>query len=108
MSDLSLDDLRELASFDAVLTDEEMYSADRLEPGRGQQHRLVLAIMSRSGEQLRDGFGKADGLPALEEMLEAIENYTEWLKVAAEIAEKAKLRLMAVGAYAEAMQQQKH
>lgn len=108
MSALSLDDLRELASFDAMLSEEDVTKVEHMVPDRGFHHRLLLSTMVRSGEQLRNGFGSAEGLESINEVVEQLDCYIEWLKTTAEIATKAKLRILAVGAYVEALQKQRH
>ncbi len=88
--------------FDAAFTLEQVESIESNYNARwGFKRRLMMAILSKSSQELMDGFpelAKNNG-EAYFEVIDQLEDYLDHLKSAAELAESSLNRLVFVGEY---------
>lgn len=84
-----------LLAFEPILTPEQIQEREAINVN-DVRRRIMLATLTRSGQQLLDGFTNEESAGALMESIEQMEYYHEYLTALLEFTECASARLIVV------------
>lgn len=109
MADANSTQRPDLLNFPPVWTNEQLKEIEaNYEKTWGRFRRITQATLSRSGDQLLEGFGKVeDAMTVVLDMVDEIKTYQDHLKSGIELTEAAIARLLCVAKHVTESSQSK-